>query len=514
MGGNHAHGEAVVLEAPLRAADVVALAEPRAYQPARTDRRPATERRRGWLIRRLLLAADVAGLLLAFALVQLLTGVVGGDAVPPRAELLVFLGALPAWIVLAKLHGLYDRDEERTDHSTVDEIVGVFQLVTICAWLVVVVAWLAEFGHPGHKKLLLAWALAIGLITLARASARAFCRRRPAYVQNTIIVGAGDVGQLIARKVLQHPEYGMELVGFVDAEPKRRRDDLGDLTLLGTTDDLESILERFDVERVIVAFSNESHELTLDVVRSLKNRDIQIDIVPRLFEVFGTRVGIHTIEGLPLIGLPALRLSRSSRLFKRAFDLVLTVFGVVLLAPAFALITLLIKLDSPGPVFFRQIRVGSGGNTFRIFKFRTMVPDADERKHEVAHLNMHAMNGGDPRMFKIPGDPRITRIGAVLRRFSLDELPQLLNVLKGEMSLVGPRPLILEEDRHVAEWARERLNLKPGLTGLWQVLGRNHIPFEEMTKLDYVYVTNWSLSEDIRLILRTIPALMRPSRAY
>jgi exopolysaccharide biosynthesis polyprenyl glycosylphosphotransferase len=246
----------------------------------------------------------------------------------------------------------------------------------------------------------------------------------------------------------------------------------------------------------------------------MKDLDVQVDIVPRLFEVVGTNVGIHTVEGIPLIGLPPLRLSRSSRLLKRVMDVTVSGTSLVLLAPLFALIALRIKVDSPGPVFFRQIRMGSRNRIFRIYKFRTMSADADARKHEVAHLNMHAQDGGDPRMFKVPDDPRITRFGAFLRRTSLDELPQLINVFKGQMSLVGPRPLILDEDRYVAEWARKRLDLKPGMTGLWQVLGRSEIPFEEMTKLDYLYVTNWSLWGDLNLLAQTMPALFRARNAY
>jgi lipopolysaccharide/colanic/teichoic acid biosynthesis glycosyltransferase len=217
---------------------------------------------------------------------------------------------------------------------------------------------------------------------------------------------------------------------------------------------------------------------------------------------------MHTVEGVPLLGLPPFRLSRSSRLLKRTFDLVLTIPGLVALAPLFALIALLIKRDSSGPVFFRQLRMGCNGRTFRIWKFRTMTADADERKREVAHLNQHLHDGGDPRMFKIPDDPRVTRVGRWLRRYSLDELPQLFNVLRGEMSLVGPRPLILDEDQHVNAWARQRLNLKPGCTGPWQVQGRSGIPFEEMVRLDYLYVTGWSVFGDLKLITRTFPVML------
>jgi exopolysaccharide biosynthesis polyprenyl glycosylphosphotransferase len=264
-----------------------------------------------------------------------------------------------------------------------------------------------------------------------------------------------------------------------------------------------------DVERVIVAFSNDSHEEMLDLIRSLKDLDIQIDLVPRFFEVIGTNVGIHTAEGLPLIGLPPLRLSRSSIVMKRAMDLVFSVAGLIVLSPFLLATAVWIKLDSNGPIFFRQLRMGSGDVTFQIFKFRTMEADADARKVELAELNKHNGNGGDPRMFKIPHDPRVTRAGRFLRKYSIDELPQLLNVVRGEMSLVGPRPLILEEDQHVVDWRRQRLSLKPGITGLWQVHGRDDIPFEEMVQLDYVYVTTWSLLNDLKLILRTLPALVR-----
>jgi lipopolysaccharide/colanic/teichoic acid biosynthesis glycosyltransferase len=204
-----------------------------------------------------------------------------------------------------------------------------------------------------------------------------------------------------------------------------------------------------------------------------------------------------------------MRLSHSSKIIKRAMDLLFASAGLVVLSPLLGLIALAIKLGSNGPVLFRQVRMGSDERTFRILKFRSMDLDADSRKAEVAHLNDHLRPYGDIRMFKIANDPRVTRIGRILRRYSLDELPQLVNVLRGEMSLVGPRPLILDEDRRVEEWGRRRLDLKPGMTGLWQVLGRSDIPFAEMVKLDYLYVTTWSLGSDMRLILRTLPLVLR-----
>ncbi|MGH2796343.1 MAG: exopolysaccharide biosynthesis polyprenyl glycosylphosphotransferase [Thermoleophilaceae bacterium] len=477
-------------------------------------RRTGVVKRRGWLVRRMLLTADVFGLVSALLLAEWLAPAKdSADTYSPQVEILAFLLTVPAWVVITKLYGLYDRDDERANHSTADDFGGVFHMVTVCTWLVIVITYLSNVAHPTPQKLVVFWAVAIAFVCVARAGARALARRNAAYIQNTVIVGAGDVGQLFAKKVLNHPEYGINLVGFVDAKPKERRKDLEHVALLGETGRLPAIVRLLDVERVIVAFSNDSHEETLELLRAVKDLEVQIDIVPRLFEFVGPGVEIHTVEGLPLLGLPPLRLSRSSRLLKRATDLALTIPALVLLAPLFALLALMIKLDSPGPVFFRQVRRGAAGRTFRIFKFRSMHADAEERKHEVAHLNRHLAPGGDPRMFKIVGDPRVTRVGKLLRRFSLDELPQLLNVLIGQMSLVGPRPLILDEDEHVERWARQRLNLKPGVTGLWQVLGRSEIPFAEMIRLDYLYVTRWSLMGDLRLMALTIPALLRRSTA-
>ena len=472
--------------------------------------------RRGWFMRRMLLAADLVGMTVAFALASLVDhpAQTSDHIGPGREYVLFFLFALPLWVGLAKLYGLYEKDGEKADYSTVDDFRGVFHLVTVGVWILFLAARLTGVANPPLVRLVLLWVSAVVLVAGFRAVARAICRRGVAYLQNTVIIGAGDVGQTVARKILTHPEYGLNVVGFVDSHPKEQRPGLEHLTILGSPDDLPRLIELLDVERVIVAFSNDSSEEILALVRSLKDYGIQIDIVPRLFEIVGAKISMHTVEGLPLVGLPPLRLSRSSRLVKRAVDIVASAVGLLILAPFFLLLALLVKLDSRGPVFFRQTRMGAGDRTFRICKFRTMVVDAEEQKSKVAHLNMHAQNGGDSRMFKIPNDPRITRLGAFLRRTRIDELPQLFNVLRGDMSLVGPRPLILEEDQHIHEWGRKRLDLKPGITGLWQVLGASDIPFEEMVNLDYLYVTNWSLSEDLRLLFKTFSSVARPRAAF
>lgn len=478
------------------------------------DRRRSGSRvaRRGWLIRRLLLLADIVGLSAAFLLSEF--AFEPGVAERRLAHFVLFLIFLPLWVVAAKVHGLYDRDEERADYSTTDDIAGVFVLVTLISWLYLIGTIVLNLAVPDLVRLTIFWAAAIPFIVLGRVTVRAVARHHPVYLQNTLIVGAGHVGQAIARKFLKHPEYGINVVGFLDTRPAVRHEDVGPLTVLGAPEQIRYVVRSCEIERVVIAFSNEPDDQLVALVRSLDDMDVQVDLVPRLFEVVGKGFDVHSVEGLPLIGLRPPRLSRSSLWLKRALDLTFATAGIVLLAPLMALVALAIKLDSSGPVFFRQLRMGAGGKPFHIYKFRTMIVGADFLKPELAPLNKHARPGGDGRMFKAPDDPRVTRVGRFLRRYSFDELPQLFNVVKGDMSLVGPRPLILEEDQHVQDWARKRLDIKPGITGPWQVLGRSEIPFGEMVGLDYTYVTRWSLQEDLKLILRTLPAMVRRREAY
>ena len=474
------------------------------------EKRRGNVRRRGWLVRRALAVADATGILLAFGLTEVLFPENVDpqyDRISTQVEVVLFALTLPFWIVLGRVYNLYSSDEERTDHSSIDEFFGVFNMLTVGAWLFFALAYVSHFANPSFPKLALFWVLAIVLVPLGRTIARAFCRRTDTYVLNTLVVGAGHVGQLVAKKLLQHPEYRVNVVGFVDDNPRERIDGLGHLGVVGRPADLPEIVPALDVDRVIVAFSRQPHDEALEAIRDLNQRGVQVDIVPRLFEAVGPHATLHEAEGLTLVGLPPARMARSALVLKRAMDVVLSAFALFVLSPLFVAVAVAIKLDSRGPVFFRQVRMGRGDHTFRMLKFRTMIVDADARKGEVTHLNKHA--GGDERMFKAPNDPRVTRVGRVLRRYSLDELPQLVNVLQGEMSLVGPRPLIPEEHRHVGGWGRKRLDLKPGITGLWQVLGADDIPFGEMVELDHRYVTTWSLFEDLRLMLRTVPVVLR-----
>ena len=273
---------------------------------------------------------------------------------------------LPVWVVLAKLYGLYDRDEERADYSTTDDLAGVFILVTVISWLYIVGTVAFGLPIPNIVGVTIFWGSAVPLITLARISARGIARRHPVYVQNTLIVGAGDVGQTIARKFLKHPEYGVNVAGFVDTQPRERCPGLEQLTLLGSPDELRDIVRACEIERVIIAFSNESDDSVATLVRSLDDLGVQVDVVPRLFDVVGSAFDVHSVEGLPLIGLRPARLSNSSTVLKRLIDVIVALVAVVVLAPICLLIVaLLIKIDSPGPIFFRQLRMGANGRTFR-----------------------------------------------------------------------------------------------------------------------------------------------------
>jgi exopolysaccharide biosynthesis polyprenyl glycosylphosphotransferase len=238
----------------------------------------------------------------------------------------------------------------------------------------------------------------------------------------------------------------------------------------------------------------------LDLVRTLKAVGVRVSVLPRVLEVVGSSVEFDELHGVTLMGVRRFELTRSSAAIKRAFDLIGVTVGLVAVAPLMAIIALAIKLEDGGPVFFRQLRVGQNGERFGMLKFRTMVPEADSLKEE-----LRALNEAQEGLFKIARDPRITKVGAWLRGTALDELPQLFNVLAGKMSVVGPRPLVVDEDEQIEGWYRRRLELMPGITGPWQILGPSRVPLQEMVAIDYLYVANWSLWRDVKLLLRTVP---------
>jgi exopolysaccharide biosynthesis polyprenyl glycosylphosphotransferase len=455
--------------------------------------------RRDSMRRRALATADVLALLGAYGVLWLL-------APPPNSAThdLVLLTALPLWVVLNKSLRLYDRDANLVHQSTLNELPVLFHSLSLGASLAFLLGPLVP-GVTFHRAQVIVWWLAALALTPAlRFAARELVRRRTA-PERVLLVGAGQVAALVARKLDSHPEYGSELVGYVHADGDRMHNaSMGEVRCLGAMSDFERVCLDADVERVIVAFSSAEHERLLDVIRISKRLRVKISVVPRLFEVIGSGVDIDQVEGMTLLGIRALTRTTSTLALKRAMDIAGAAAGLLILSPLLLVVALAIKLTSPGPVLFRQPRVGRVNRVFHMWKFRTMVQGAHRMQADLAHLN--EMEDGP--MFKIADDPRVTPVGRILRRASLDELPQLWNVLRGEMSLVGPRPLVPAENDHVIGWHRTRLDLTPGLTGPWQVMGRNAIPFQEMVKLDYLYVTDWSLWSDIKLLVRTLPVVV------
>jgi exopolysaccharide biosynthesis polyprenyl glycosylphosphotransferase len=472
----------------------------------------ARKRSRGSLVRRVLLSADVGGFVLAFLLTQLIFGSSGAvDRFDVRNEYLLFLVSLPFWVVGAKLYRLYDHDEERADHTTLEDLLGVFHLVTTGTWLVFLFMVLANLAEPELPKVVTYWALAIACVTSSRAWARALCRRSPSYLQRTVVVGAGEVGQLVARKLRFHREYGINLLGFVDDDPRERRAELTDLPLLGSPGELPTLVRRLGVDRVVVAFSRGSHEEAVSLVRMLKGLDVQVDIVPRLFEAVGPHVKMHAVESLPLVGLPTAKRFPASSTIKRCTDVVCALVGLALASPFLAFAAWRIRRESPGPVLFRSERIGQGMQPFMFLKFRTMRTDVDTSVHR-EYIKQTMSAGASPNangLYKLDREDAVTPFGRFLRRTSLDELPQLWNVVRGDMSLVGPRPCLAYEMEEFAPHHFERFLVPAGVTGLWQVTARAHATFGEALDMDVAYARGWSLGLDLWLLLRTPLAVLR-----
>ena len=470
-------------------------------------RRRFTVRRRGRLVRRALVAADALALTAAF----LLTEHIYGRSYPSwdnrlsnSTEVVVFFATLPVLLFILKVYGLYRQDDERTDHSTADDVIPVFNGVTVGIWLFQGGAWATQLAQPKFPKLITFWALSLALVIAARTLARQVCRRSPSYIQNTIIVGADDLGRLVARKLLQHPEYGLSLLGFVDAARPDAFGISGDLPYLGAPDDLPAILHDRDVERVIIA-GRVADASETEMVHQLKAYDVQIDIVARLFDVVGPGVDIHSVEGVPMLGLPPTRLSRLPLAAKRSVDLVCASLLLTLFLPLFAWIAWRIRRDSAGPVFFRQTRLGFNMREITMLKFRTMYTDTDEETHRsyIAEIMDSSTEPNDNGLFKLERTRDVTPFGRFLRRTSLDELPQLWNVLRGDMSLVGPRPCLRYETEHFRPHHFERFSVPAGITGLWQVTARSRSTFLEALEMDVAYARGWSLGLDLWLLART-----------
>jgi len=324
-----------------------------------------------------------------------------------------------------------------------------------------------------------------------------------------MIIGAGEVGRTVMRTLVAHPELGYQIVGFADDDPQKGQTDIGRFRALGSTDNLADLIEREGIDSVIITLPWMYHRKILCIVRECERRNVSAQIVPDLFQLSLSRVDVDEVGGIPLIGVREVGFSRTALVVKRAIDIVGSLVFLVVGWPILALIALAIRIDSPGPVVFRQTRVGKAGRTFEMYKFRSMRQGAEEELDELRDLNE-----AQGPIFKMRNDPRVTRVGWFLRRSSLDELPQLFNVLRGDMSLVGPRPPIPAEVENYLPWHKKRLEVYPGLTGLWQVSGRSLLSFDEQVLLDVYYIENWSVWLDIRILLSTIPQILRMDGAY
>ena len=442
---------------------------------------------RGHRLRRLLLCADVAALCLGFALAEAASGS------PSPRDLPVLILGIPVWVLLAYAHRLYHLDSYRTDYRASDELGPVLQMTTVWSWLTLLALPLVGTDGVPIGRVALFWILAVLLLTSLRSAVRAYAREQPWYVQNALVVGPPDQTATIIRRIDRHPEWRIHATAHNETEH--------DASVIAD-------VRRLGVDRVMLAPALSDTRRRATLVGKLGDLGVHVDLIPSWSDTVGARLELHQIEGMPLLTVPRPRMGRSSLRLKRMLDLAASSVALVLLAPLIAVLAVAIKLDTPGPVFFRQRRIGRGDQPFELLKFRSMCANADRDKETVAALNIHG-GGTATGMFKIRGDPRVTRVGAFLRRYSLDELPQIINIVRGEMSFVGPRPLIESEDRQVEGRYRRRLGITPGLTGLWQANGRSEIPFDEMMGLDYVYAMNWSLWGDVKLLMRTVWAFLR-----
>jgi exopolysaccharide biosynthesis polyprenyl glycosylphosphotransferase len=447
--------------------------------------------RRDMLFRRALGLSDV---LAATAALFIATAAVGSDQV----RLLPALLLIPIVLIVNKAIGLYDRDEHLLRKTTLDEAPAIMHVAVLFA----LGFWLAQDvflnGSLGRDQVL---SLALGcfvLIGLGRVIARAAVLTVTP-VERCIVLGGSAAAARISEKLQSAPSVKAVAVGRVGLHVDDNHGAAEPLPYLGDVNGLWRILAEQDVERVIIAPDDSDADQMLRSIRLVKALGVKVSVLPRLLEVVGSSSTFDDIDGITLLGVRRYGMTKSSERLKRCLDFVGAALGLLALAPLITMLAIAIKLDSRGPVFFRQPRIGRKGKTFQIVKFRSMVTNAEALKRQLHDRNeTHGL-------FKIEDDPRITRVGRYIRRRSLDELPQLINVLKGDMSLVGPRPLVPDEDAKIEGWQRRRLVLRPGMTGLWQIFGSSRIPMHEMVKIDYMYGANWSIWLDAKILFRTVP---------
>lgn len=432
-------------------------------------------------------------------------------------------GALIPIVVVIRLLTLryVDLYRIRGEFSFIDDGLRVFKAVAIGSLLIVAAAFLYRGGFAfrsfsyarGVFVMDFFFALlTIGLIRYAMRAVQTVVRRRQINLIPTLVVGRGNEAALFINEMRERPALGYRVIGVVETKTFDGQDRTmyEGVPVVSNLEGLPDAIRDSGANEVIIADSEVNGDALFEVMmRCGRRRGVEFRIAPTLFNCLPRKTEIDQIGVMPMIRLFREPLSSGARIVKRSFDLLLSTLAIVLLSPLWLLIALLIKLDSKGPVFYTQERVGMDGRLFLVFKFRTMKAGAESDVHReyqrafiAGRAEANFSDNGKPT-YKLLTDPRITRVGKFLRRTSLDEVPQLLNVLMGDMSIVGPRPPIPYEVEAYELWHRKRLDMKPGLTGLWQVSGRNRLPFEEMVRLDLFYIENWSLLLDLKIILRT-----------
>lgn len=407
-------------------------------------------------------------------------------------------------------NGLYKPVRGR---SYIEEVYSIINGVTNAIVITLALSFFLQPQVFSRLMLVFVAVLTVVLLALARVFQRvleARLRAKGIGVQRVLIVGAGEVGQAVLRTMLARKELGYLPVGYLDDDPDRGSVDLGRLRGLGDLSNLAQAIEQEAVDLVVITLKWTHHARILEMVRTCQRHRADVRVVPDVFQLNMRQVQVENLDGIPLLGLNGhAPLRGGSRFAKRAIDVALIVLASPVLVPLFALVALAIKLEDGGDVFYTQERVGENGRRFRMVKFRSMIPDADQYRQELIESQQL-----DPRHPKLADDPRITRVGRFLRRTSIDELPNLFNVLRGQMSLVGPRPPTPDEVELYEPWHMQRLQVMPGITGLWQVSGRSEVPFEEMCLLDIYYIENWSIRLDAQILMRTVPRVLLRHGAY
>lgn len=428
------------------------------------------------------------------------------------APLSAYLPFLVLYVVLTPIFFVVDGVYRTWPRSWMDQVYRITNSTTKVTVLMLAITFVFRPRYYSRAMLIEVGLLTILLLALVRAveaGLMAYLRRKGVGIKRAVIVGAGEVGRTVMRTIVARPDLGYRVIGFVDDNPEKGYTDIGRFKALGPLENLPRVLAEEKPDEVIITLPWMYHRKIMALVRECERHNVRARIVPDIFQMSLTQVNLEDLGGVPLIGVREVSISKGALLVKRIVDVTIAALGLVLAAPLMALIALAIRLDSPGPIIFRQTRVGLRGRLFEMYKFRSMHVGAEEQQDMLADLNE-----ADGPIFKIRDDPRLTRVGRIIRRLSLDELPQLVNVLRGEMSLVGPRPPIPSEVEKYQEWHKKRLEAPPGMTGLWQVSGRSRLPFDEMVLLDIYYIENWSLWLDFKILMRTIPKVLLGEGAY